>query len=137
GRRQEGRQRGVDDRPRQADGLAPGWRRRAFRHRPVPQALPVERARRYRVDRAEERRDRQLRTSGTQRPTVAVRHDPDRHLTCLTWPGLTRPPTSLAHAALERRGWPGHARPRGLAVRAPQKLSRATEMAETRSNRKV
>ena len=34
----------------------------AFRDRPVPQALPAERARRYRPDRAEGRRDRQLRS---------------------------------------------------------------------------
>ena len=53
GGRQEGRQRGADDRPRSADDLAPRRRDGAFRDRPVPQALPAERARRYRPDRAE------------------------------------------------------------------------------------
>jgi 3-isopropylmalate/(R)-2-methylmalate dehydratase small subunit len=34
--------RDADGRPREAGNPRPGWRRRSFRHRPAPQALPAE-----------------------------------------------------------------------------------------------
>jgi 3-isopropylmalate/(R)-2-methylmalate dehydratase small subunit len=72
--------------------IAAGWRRRAFRHRPVPQALPDKRPRRYRPHRAEGRGHRCLRNSGAARAALALRHDRGRDVTrsamCGTSPGV-------------------------------------------------
>ena len=68
---------------------------------PVPQALPPQRPRRHRPDRAEGHRDRQLRRKDAAVAALAVRHDRSRGvaLSDPPWPGWTRPPTSLLHAA--------------------------------------
>ena len=55
-------QRHHRDRPREAGDQGPGRRHRPFRHRPVPQALPARRPRRYRP-----RRWRRSRRSTTSR----------------------------------------------------------------------
>ena len=56
----------------------PRRRQDSFRHRPVPQALPDGRSRRYRADPGEGRRNRGLRRQGTHRAPLGLTLVQDR-----------------------------------------------------------
>ena len=66
------RQRDADDRSRGAGDQRPRRRHAGLRHRPVPQALPAQRARRHRPDAREERRHRGLRRQAHRRTAMAL-----------------------------------------------------------------
>ena len=71
-RRLARRQRGSAHRSSRAGDQRPRRRQDPFRHRPVPQALPDGRSRRYRADPGEGRRNRGFRRQGTHRAPLGL-----------------------------------------------------------------